>query len=191
MTRFVLRMGFAAAATLLCACGTTGSTGSTGLLPIPDKLVVLTIDDGNKSDATFVGPLLKEYGFGASFYKTEGLGYPEDPGRERYSSWEEVRGLHDSGFEIGNHTGSHANVTKISKDEIHAELEAIERRCDEYGIPSRPHSSTPVTTTACPRSKFSPREGTFSRGAAWGRSFPTAVTAHAGRYTIRPKIIRC
>ena len=91
MTRFVLRTGFAAAAALLCACGTTGSTGSTGLLPIPDKLVVLTIDDGNKSDATFVGPLLKEYGFGASFYKTEGLG----PIRERTKDAVARLGLHN------------------------------------------------------------------------------------------------
>ncbi len=40
---------------------------------IPDKLVVLTFDDGCKSQATFVAPLLKSYGFGATFYITEGL----------------------------------------------------------------------------------------------------------------------
>ena len=136
MNQTVFRLGVASVAVLLGACGTTESTReNTGLLPIPDKLVVLTIDDGNKSDATFVGPLLKKYGFGASFYKTEGLGYPQDPDWERYTSWEDVRGLHDEGFEIGNHTRSHANVAKISKDEIHAELESIERRCEEYGIP--------------------------------------------------------
>ena len=33
---------------------------------IPDKLVVLTFDDGCKSQATFVGPLLKSYGFGSN-----------------------------------------------------------------------------------------------------------------------------
>jgi peptidoglycan/xylan/chitin deacetylase (PgdA/CDA1 family) len=139
MNQAILRTGIATALTLLCACGTTENTElateHSALLLIPDKLVVLTIDDGNKSDATFVGPLLKKYGFGASFYKTEGLGYPKDPNRERYSSWEDVRGLHDSGFEVGNHTGSHANVSQLSTDEIHAELEAIEQRCREYGVP--------------------------------------------------------
>ena len=30
--------------------------------PIPDKLVVLTFDDGNKSDITYAAPLLKRYG---------------------------------------------------------------------------------------------------------------------------------
>ena len=36
--------------------------------PIPDKLVVLTFDDGCASGATFVAPLLKSLGFGGSFY---------------------------------------------------------------------------------------------------------------------------
>ena len=71
----------ALASVLLEGCATP-DTG--GLLPIPDKLVVLTIDDGNKSDATFVAPLLKEYGFGASFYITEGLGYRRDTNKEHY-----------------------------------------------------------------------------------------------------------
>jgi hypothetical protein len=33
---------------------------ATGLQPIPAKLVVLTFDDGNKSDVAFVAPLLKD-----------------------------------------------------------------------------------------------------------------------------------
>ena len=45
------------------------------LLPIPDKLVVLTFDDCNKSDRTFVAEVAKEHAFGATFYITEGLGF--------------------------------------------------------------------------------------------------------------------
>ena len=37
---------------------------------IPDKLVVLTFDDAVKSHRTFVAPLLKELGFGATFFVT-------------------------------------------------------------------------------------------------------------------------
>jgi len=40
------------------------------LKPIPEKLVVLTFDDPCRSHATFVGPLLKKYGFGGTFYIT-------------------------------------------------------------------------------------------------------------------------
>ena len=106
-----------------------------GLAPIPNGLVVLTFDDGNKSDISFVAPTLKEYGFGASFYITEGLGYEADPNKEHYVSWEDVRQLHELGFEVGNHTGSHPNMTKLSKDDIRSNLELIEERCEEHGIP--------------------------------------------------------
>ena len=45
------------------------------LQPIPDRLVVLTFDDANKSDRTFVADILKKHGFGATFYVSEGLGF--------------------------------------------------------------------------------------------------------------------
>ena len=41
--------------------------------PVPDKLVVLTFDDSVASHATFVAPLLKKHGFGATFFITEGF----------------------------------------------------------------------------------------------------------------------
>ena len=100
---------------------------------IPDKLVVLTFDDGCKSQATFVGPLLKSYGFGATFYITEGLNFLTNKGA--YMTWEEVRGLHDAGFEIGNHTWHHRNVTQQSAAELRADLEHIDAQCEAYGIP--------------------------------------------------------
>ncbi len=121
----------AISATVLACNAPTG----TGLARIPDGLVVLTFDDGNKSDIGFVAPTLQRYGFGASFYITEGLGYEADVNKERYVSWEDVRSLHEAGFEVGNHTGSHPDMTKLSKDEIRANLEQIEQRCEQYGIP--------------------------------------------------------
>jgi peptidoglycan/xylan/chitin deacetylase (PgdA/CDA1 family) len=38
---------------------------------VPDKLVVLTFDDSVASHYTVARPLLKQYGFGASFFITE------------------------------------------------------------------------------------------------------------------------
>ena len=105
------------------------------LEPIPDGLVVLTFDDGNKSDIGFVAPTLQQYGFGASFYITEGLGYEADVMKERYVSWPDVARLHELGFEVGNHTGSHPDMSSLSRDEIRSNLEQIELRCDQHGIP--------------------------------------------------------
>jgi hypothetical protein len=41
------------------------------LEPIPDRLVVLTFDDAVKSHHSVVRPILKQYGFGATFFVTE------------------------------------------------------------------------------------------------------------------------
>jgi|TARA_B100001964_G_C14168662_1_gene570369 peptidoglycan/xylan/chitin deacetylase (PgdA/CDA1 family) len=38
--------------------------------------VVLTFDDSVASQATYVAPLLKKHGFGATFFITEGFGGP-------------------------------------------------------------------------------------------------------------------
>ena len=103
--------------------------------PIPDKLVVLTFDDGSISQLRVAGPLLKELGFGATFFITEGLKIPEDnmlPAEERtFMTWEEVRELHDMGegqFEVANHTKTHRGVAKLSHEELTQELRAIDRR---------------------------------------------------------------
>jgi len=103
------------------------------LQPIPDRLVVLTFDDGNKSDYNYVAPLLKRYGFGATFFITEGLGFLNN--KDHYVTWEEIRELHDEGFEIGNHTRHHNNINTLSQEEFLAELIHIDNRCEAYQIP--------------------------------------------------------
>lgn len=119
----------------LAAFAACDATDGVALEPIPDGLVVLTFDDGNKSDIAFVAPKLREYGFGASFYITEGLGFKADSEKQRYVSWDDVRQLHRLGFEVGNHTGSHPDMTKLSADAIRADLAVIEERCIEHGVP--------------------------------------------------------
>ena len=84
---------------------------ASALEPIPDKLVVLTFDDANKSDHSFVAGVLKQHGFGATFYVTEGLGFLKS--KTNYTTWEEIRELHDQGFEIGNHTQHPRNVARL------------------------------------------------------------------------------
>ena len=101
--------------------------------PIPDRLVVLTFDDGNQSDITYVAPLLKRYGFSATFFITEGLGFNVDS--ERRLAWEAVAELDAGGFEIGNHTASHPNLVSLSKGRILSEVEGFERSCEIHGIP--------------------------------------------------------
>jgi peptidoglycan/xylan/chitin deacetylase (PgdA/CDA1 family) len=101
--------------------------------PVPDKLVVFTFDDSAKSHATYVAPRLKKLGFGATFFITEGFDFPTN--KTAYMTWEEIAGLHKMGFEIGNHTAKHANAARQTGEALTADLEVIERRCVEHGMP--------------------------------------------------------
>ncbi len=101
--------------------------------PVPDKLVVLTFDDSVKSHYTVVRPILKKYGFNATFFITEGFSFKSN--KKDYMTWKEIKSLHDDGFEIGNHTRDHIGVTDQTYKRLSEQLTAIEKKCKEYGIP--------------------------------------------------------
>src|SRR5688500_13485086 len=101
--------------------------------PIPDKLVVLTFDDSSASHHAVAAPLLKRYGFGATFFITEGFTFRTN--KRDYMTWEQIAELHRDGFEIGNHTRDHMSVSERSVPRLAEQLEAIAARCREYGIP--------------------------------------------------------
>lgn len=102
---------------------------------LPDKPIILTFDDSCKSDLNFVAPLLKDYGFGATFFATEGFRREEDWDK-KYLTWEDIQKIHEMGFEIGNHTRNHHSVKSLPKEEFRQELEYIEQCFTEYDIPS-------------------------------------------------------
>ncbi len=101
--------------------------------PIPDKLVVLTFDDASRSHAEFVAPLLKKHGFSATFFVTEGFDMVSN--KRDYMTWDEIARLHRDGFEIGNHTKDHKAPSSKDIPGTIAQLEAIDARCAEHGIP--------------------------------------------------------
>ena len=100
---------------------------------IPDKLVVLTFDDSVASLHANVRPLLKQHGFNATFFITEGFSFTTN--KVDYMTWEQIAELHRDGFEIGNHTRSHMGVSADTLGRLRDEVEFINQRCAEHGIP--------------------------------------------------------
>jgi peptidoglycan/xylan/chitin deacetylase (PgdA/CDA1 family) len=123
------------AVVLLVTMSCVSETVARPLAPIPDRLVVLTFDDGVKSCATFVAPLLKRYGFGATFFITEGFEFYADWRKERYLTWDDVHNLRKDGFEIGNHSSRHRKAFEQTKEEFRDDLVTMERRFAEHDIP--------------------------------------------------------
>jgi len=111
--------------------------------PLPEQKsakphVGLSFDDAVSNQATVVAPLLAEYGFGATFYVTEFAGDGDDrfeSDKRQYMDWRQIAKLHELGFEIGNHTWHHPNLPLLDTKSILAEIEVIEQRCAEHGIP--------------------------------------------------------
>lgn len=101
--------------------------------PVPDKLVVLTFDDSVASQYTVVRPLLKKHGFGATFFITEGFSFRTN--KQDYLTWEQIAELHRDGFEIGNHTRDHMGVSAHTLGLLRQQVEVINERCAEHGIP--------------------------------------------------------
>ncbi|HEY3391578.1 MAG TPA: polysaccharide deacetylase family protein, partial [Lacipirellulaceae bacterium] len=109
------------------------SRAAIALEPIPDKLVVLTFDDSVKSHYTNVRPILKRYGFGATFFITEGFDFSTN--KTDYMTWQEIAQLAREGFEIGNHTRDHMGVNKENVAQLAEQIETINEKCAAHGIP--------------------------------------------------------
>ena len=110
-----------------------GSLSAVATEPVPDKLIVLTFDDSAASHYTVARPLLKRYGFGATFFITEGFSFRTN--KKDYMTWEQIAELHRDGFEIGNHTRDHLGITIRNVSRLKEQLDAINDRCREHGIP--------------------------------------------------------
>ena len=102
------------------------------LKPIPEKLVVLTFDDACRSHATFVGPLLKKLGFGATFYVAEfGNSFAD---KTMYMTWEQIKQLETMGFEIGNHTVGHGQFSATGLKGCNRGVTLLEEHCREHHV---------------------------------------------------------
>ena len=99
---------------------------------IPDKLVVLTFDDAVASQYSVVAPLLIKYGFCATFFVCEFP--PNYKDSSLYMNWRQIKELNKMGFEIANHTRTHAAVSSLTDEQFFDELNYIEAKCDSLGI---------------------------------------------------------
>ena len=144
---------------------------------VPDKLVVLTFDDSVASHYSVVRPLLKKYGFSATFFITEGFSFRAN--KQDYMTWEQIAELNRDGFEIGNHTRDHLSVNARNLDKLTEQIEAINARCVEQGIP-RPGSFAYPGNAIHPGAlpilqrlgiRFARRGGAPEHPYEWGRGF--------------------
>ncbi len=81
------------------------------------KPVMITFDDGWKSQYEYAFPLLKKYNFKALFYI-----YIDPVGAPAFLSWSQIKEMRDAGMTMGSHTMSHPLLKKLSDSDLHREV---------------------------------------------------------------------
>lgn len=90
---------------------------------IPAKSVLITFDDGRASVLQTAKPMLDKLGFTATVFLITG-----SVGAKGSLSWSDVKALTDAGYEIGSHTVTHLNLTRVPAGYSLAEQQQKARR---------------------------------------------------------------
>lgn len=84
---------------------------------LPENPTVITFDDGDIGQYENAFPILKKFGYTATFYIiTDAIG------DSSYMTWDMLKELRDSGMTIGSHTTTHPNVTGLWQYGLGVEL---------------------------------------------------------------------
>jgi peptidoglycan/xylan/chitin deacetylase (PgdA/CDA1 family) len=116
-----------------------------------DRHLAITFDDGYLDNFENARPVLEKLSLPATFFVvTDWMGTDVVPWWDRacgvrhpWMTWDQVKALHQSGFEIGAHTRSHVDLGRVSAEEalrevVGARLELERRlgaRVDSFAIP--------------------------------------------------------
>lgn len=82
-------------------------------LPVPEKTVVLTFDDGLDNQYATAFPLLKKYNMTATFFV-----YTIVVGHKKFMTWDNIIEIDKAGFEIASHTRNHENLQKTTDPQV-------------------------------------------------------------------------
>jgi peptidoglycan/xylan/chitin deacetylase (PgdA/CDA1 family) len=106
--------------------------------PLPERSVIITFDDGYGNFYAEALPVLQECRMTATVFVIAGTpsgGRESFEGRELLS-WQQIREMHQRGIEIGSHTLTHPDLTKISQNQIESEIHGSKKLLeDRLGAP--------------------------------------------------------
>ncbi len=86
--------------------------------PLPPKCVMITFDDAWRSQYENALPILRKYGFPATFFA-----YTSVVGNRSTMTWEQLRALADEGHCIGCHSATHGDLARPFSLETNAQYE--------------------------------------------------------------------
>ena len=94
--------------------------------PLPERALAITFDDGFRSVRTEGLPVLRAMGYTATLFPALGADDPAEtmlPMDERpMLTWSQARELCDAGWEIGAHSRTHPDLTRLPSERVEAEM---------------------------------------------------------------------
>ncbi len=115
--------------------------------PLPERSVIITIDDGYKTAKTIAWPILKKYKFPFVLYV-----YPQAISRLPSAlTWEDLKEMSAAGVEIQSHSLTHPLLTHPGKAMSRADYVAwLDQELQESKARLESHLGKPVTSLAYP-----------------------------------------
>jgi len=94
-------------------------------------LVVFTFDDGNESDFLLAYPILKKHGINGTSYINP---YDADHEVKHKLSWEQIKLMKSAGWEFGDHTYKHMDLTKSTPEQIEKSMTQVNEAFMQNGL---------------------------------------------------------
>src|SRR5882672_4606470 len=104
-----------------------------------DRELAITFDDGYRDNFDHAAPILEKLGLPATFFiVTQWMGTEVVPWWDReigvrhpWMTWDQVKSLHQRGFELGAHTRTHVDLGSVTNREARTEILGARRELEE------------------------------------------------------------
>jgi len=104
-----------------------------------NRELAITFDDGYRDNFEHAAPILEKLGLPATFFVvTQWMGTDVVPWWDReigvrhpWMTWDQVRSLHQRGFELGAHTRTHVDLGSVTDREARREILGARRELEE------------------------------------------------------------
>ncbi len=100
--------------------------------------VIITFDDADESIYNHALPILEKYGFKATVFvvsnyvgKFNTWDYNFFGNRSKHLTWQQIQKLCHKGWEIGSHTASHQDLTRLSDEQVISELKSSKKSIEQ------------------------------------------------------------
>lgn len=141
--------------------------------PFPTGMVTFTFDDGLVSQYTNARPILMAAGFKAS-YGIITQAVKDINGDSAAMTWAQITQLKNDGNDIGGHTRTHADLTKITTAQAQTEIKGSYNDLVAKGFTPKSFIYPLGAVNASVEQLVQSAGYTVARGSYWGMNTPTA-----------------